>query len=203
MIGNVAGGARAAAWEGVSRPVRAVVRAGYCRPVDGGYAVDVEVVHPVTREPTGERIEEVPMPALWLGPDGRGLYAPPAAGQIVVLDWIDGSRGHPFIAGCDGERRQPRQPVPAGSLVLTDGRGGSITLAGDGAVTVAGGEGRLQVADRLQIRNDAQNLRAVLLAFIDAVIGLSTTGTAVAQSASPATQAALRQVSRRVKELLA
>lgn len=203
MNGGVGAGVRAAAWEGVSRPVRAVVRAGYCRPVDGGYAVDVEVVHPATGAPTGERIEEVPMPPLWLGDDGRGLYAPPAAGQIVVLGWIAGSRSHPFIAGCDGGQHRPPQPVRAGALVLTDGRGGSITLAGDGAVTVAGNEGRLQVDDLLTIRNDAQNLGAILLALIDAVIGLSTIGTAAAQAASPATQAALRQVRARVRELLA
>ena len=145
----------------------------------------------------------LPWPPLWLGDDGRGLYAPPAAGQIVVLGWVRGSRGHPYVAGYGGDRHQPPQAVPAGSLVLTDGRGGSITMAGAGAVEIAGGRGRIHVDDLIEVRNDAQNLRAVLVALIEAVIGLTTTGTAAAQAASPASQAALRAVRERVTGLLA
>lgn len=97
---------RAAALAGVSFPVRAVVRAAYCRPAAAGYAVDLEVVHRATLQPTGELVAAVPLSPLWLGADGRGLYAPPQVGQIVILAWVEGDRGH---------RRLPRRRPPPGA----------------------------------------------------------------------------------------
>lgn len=180
---------RAAALAGVSFPVRAVVRAAYCRPAAAGYAVDLEVVHRATLQPTGELVAAVPLSPLWLGADGRGLYAPPQVGQIVILAWVEGDRGHPFIAGFHGDAHLPARAVASGELVLTDGRGAE-----------------LRIRDSLwRIANAQDSLRTLLEDLIDEVKGLVTTPGPAAphdHGVSPATKAKLQALRARLPKLL-
>lgn len=180
---------RAAAWEGVSLPVRAIVRAAYCRPEAGGYAVDLEVVHRATLQPTGELVPAVPLSPLWLGADGRGLYAPPQVGQLVILAWVEGDRSHPFIAGYHGDAHAPAQAVGAGELVLTDGRGAE-----------------LRVRDSLwRIVNTQESLRTLLEDLIDEVKALVTTPGPAAvhdHGVSSGTKAKLQALRARLPKLL-
>ena len=204
MTGGLAEGVRAAAWDGVSRPVRAVVRAGYCRPVEGGYAVDCEVVDPVSREATGETIEGVAVPLLWAGSDGRGLYAVPAVGEAVVIGWVAGSRAHPVLLGLDGGRHAPAEAVPAGALLVRDGPGARLRLPGDGTLALASSEARAELAlgSRAAVRGGGESLQSVLLAALDAVAGLVTVGTADLHAVSPGSASALRAVQKRIEALL-
>lgn len=193
---------RRLAWSGVSLPVRAVVDRAYATPATGGYAADVEIVHRVTAARTGERLAEVPLQPLWLGGDGRGLFAPPAAGQHVMVSWIEGDRAHPFITGAAADRYTPAGSAAPGELALLDGRGQEIRLS-DGLFEVldgAGGELRLQRKWRLATAGDS--LRPVLEALLDALIALTTAGPPGPHVASPATIAALQAVKQRLGTLL-
>ena len=204
MTGSLAAGVRAAAWDGVSRPVRAVVRAGYCASVEGGYALDVEVVDPVSMEGTGETIDGVAAPLLWGGADGRGIYALPEAGQHVVIGWVSGSRAHPVLVGVDGGRHTPPEDVPAGELLLRDGPGARLRLPGDGSLALASAEARAEVTlgSRAAVRGGGESLQSVLLAVLDAVIDLQTVGAPALHAVSPGSVAALQAVRRRVEALL-
>lgn len=193
---------RRIAWSGVSLPVLAVADRAYVRPAAGGYAADLEVVQRATRRRTGERLVEVPLQPLWLGADGRGLYAPPAQGQHVVVAWIEGDRSHPYVAGAAADRYTPAAAAATGELALLDGRGQEIRLR-DGLFEVldgAGGELRLQRKWRLATANDS--LRPVLEALIDALVALTTIGPPAPHSVSPGTKAALQAVRQRLGTLL-
>lgn len=204
MTGSLAAGVRAAAWDGVSRPVRAVVRAGRCLPMEGGYAVDVEAVDPVSREATGEMIGGVAVPLLWAGADGRGIYAVPAVGQHVVIGWAEGSRAHPVLVGVDGARHAPAEAVADGELLLRDGPGARLRLPGDGTMLLASADARAEVelGSRAAVRGGGESLRSVLLAALDAVIGLQTVGAPALHAVSPGSVAALQAVRARVEALL-
>lgn len=176
---------RRIAWSGVSLPVRAVVDRAYANPAAGGYAADVEIVHRVTLDRSGEKLAEVPLQPLWLGADGRGLYAPPEAGQYVIVSWIDGDRSCPFIAGASADRYAPAAQAAAGELRLVDGRGGELALNG-----------------RWRLANSQDSLRPVIEALIDAVDALQTVGPPSPHALSPPTKAALQAVKQRLGTLL-
>lgn len=170
---------RRAAWRGVSLPVRAVVLEPLVVRRAGGYGATVEVLRDGRR--TGETLPEVPLPPTWLGADGRGIYCPPAKGQILIVDWVDGDRAQPYFAGVDAAASQPPAAAVLGALVLTDGAG-----------TV------LRIAERkVGIETSQQSLLAALEQIVDAVPQLlDTAGHAVVPASWPAAQlkAALRQV---------
>ena len=193
---------RRIAWSGVSLPVLAVVDRAYARQAAGGYAADLEVVQRATLSRTGERLVEVPLQPLWLGADGRGLYAPPEQGQYVVVAWIEGDRSHPYVAGAAADRYTPAAAAATGELALLDGRGQEIRLRDGlfGVLDGAGGELRLQRKWRLATANDS--LRPVLEALIDALVALTTIGPPGPHSVSPGTKAALQAVRQRLGTLL-
>lgn len=193
---------RRIAWSGVSQPVKAVVDRAYATTATGGYAADLEIVHRVTLARSGERLAEVPLQPLWLGADGRGLYAPPEAGQIVIVAWIEGDRSHPYVAGAAADRYTPAAAAAPGELALLDGRGQEIKLR-DGLFEVldgAGGALRLQRKWRLATAGDS--LRPVLDALLDALSMLTTVGQPSPHTVSPATKAALLAVKQRLGTLL-
>ena len=193
---------RRIAWSGVSQPVKAIVDRAYASPAAGGYAADVEIVHRATLARSGEKLAEVPLQPLWLAADGRGLFAPPEEGQYVIVAWIEGDRGHPYVAGAAADRYAPAAAAATGELALLDGRGQEIRLR-DGLFEVldgAGGHLRLQRKWRLANGNDS--LRPVIEALIDAVVALTTIGPPAPHSVSPGTKAALQAVRQRMGTLL-
>ena len=193
------------AWSGVSRPVKAVVDRSYARQgAEGGYAADLEVVHRVTLKRTGETLPGVPLQPVWLGPDGRGLYAPPAPGQLVIVNWIEGDRAHPYVAGAAADAYAPAVDAAVGALVLSDG-GRNYTMRVEDTLwalyDASGAQIRLR-GSRWTMVSDAESLRTILDDLIDALIALTTTqGPATAvhdHAASAATIAALQAVKQRL-----
>ncbi len=196
---------RRVAWSGVSLPVKAVVNASYARS-GGEYAADLEVVHRATLARTGEILEGVPLQPVWLGADGRGLYAPPEQGQVVVVGWIEGDRAHPYVAGAAADGYSPAASAGVGEFVLVDGRGHEVRITDQFWRVIDGAGGELKLQDRWRMANPQDSLRPVLEALIDAVTALTTTeGPAMAvhlHGVSPATIAALQAVRQRVGALL-
>lgn len=171
---------RRAAWRGVSLPVRAVVLEPLVARRAGGYAASVEVLDRDGRR-TGEMLPEVPLAPIWLGADGRGIYCPPAQGQILIVGWVDGDRAQPYFAGVDAAASQPPAEAALGALVLTDGAGTVLRIAGR----------------KVGIETSQQSLLAALEQIVDAVPKLlDTGGDAIVPASWPAAQlkAALRQV---------
>lgn len=171
---------RRIAWSGVSLPVRARVRSSFVARRAGGYGCTAEVLDR-TGAATGEVLEALPLSPIWLAADGRGIYAAPAAGQIVIVGWIDGDRSQPYIAAMDGTANTPSADAAAGPLVLTDGRGTIIRINGH----------------RVSVASSQQSLVAALERIVDAVSALvDTAGHAIAPASWPA--AHLKQLLRQV-----
>lgn len=171
---------RRIAWSGVSLPVRARVRSSFVARRAGGYGCTAEVLDR-TGAATGEVLEALPLSPIWLAADGRGIYAAPAAGQVVIVGWIDGDRSQPYIAAMDGTANTPSADAAAGPLVLTDGRGTIIRINGR----------------RVSVASSQQSLVAALERIVDAVSALvDTAGHAIAPASWPA--AHLKQLLRQV-----
>lgn len=171
---------RRIAWSGVSLPVRARVRSSFVARRAGGYGCTAEVLDR-TGAATGEVLESLPLSPIWLGADGRGIYAAPAAGQVVIVDWIDGDRSQPYIAAMDGAANVPAADAAAGPLVLTDGGGTIVKISGR----------------RVSVASSQQSLVAALERIVDAVAALvDTAGHTIAPPSWPA--AALKQRLRQV-----
>ena len=192
-----------AALAGVSLPVRAEVRTA---TADGsGFLVDVEVLDLRLRG-TGEVLERVPAPPLWLGRGGRGTYAPPESGSVVLVEWVAGDRGHPVITAALAaeEAQAPPRAVPVGAWATFDGRGGELWIE-DGTVRMVDADGAVvRVAgDRVEIASSIRTLLAVIEELIDAVVALQTVGAPNTHSVSPGSQAALRATKAHLQEVLA
>lgn len=161
---------RRTALAGVSLPVRAVVRSSFVAQRAGGYAATLEVVDRHDRA-TGELLDAVPLPPLWLGPDGRGVYAPPEPGQVCVVGFVAGDRSQPFLAGMDARANLPAAAAATGALVLTDGAGTVVRISGR----------------KVTVETSQQSLRGAIEQIIDAVPGmLDAAGHGIVPSSWPA-----------------
>nr|WP_321294603.1 hypothetical protein [uncultured Sphaerochaeta sp.] len=128
----------------VAAPVLARVDKAYVKAATGGYCIDATVLVPGSLEATGELLKEVPLSPIWAGKDGRGIYAPPEEGTVVVVSFIASSKAWPFVGAVYGEQVKPCSDAAPASLVICDGKGAHITLAHDGKITIANGGGTLK-----------------------------------------------------------
>ena len=194
---------REIAWAGVSLPVRAEVRSAVA---DGsGYLLDVAVLDRLM-QPTREVLETVPAPPLWLGSGGRGVYAPPEEGSVVLVAFVAGDRESPIVtAALAGDAQAPPKAVPVGAWALLDGRGGEVWMQGDGTVRLADADGAVvRVAgDRVEVASSIRSLLAALEEVVDAVIRMQTTGSPALHAVSPGSQQALAAAKARLAEVLA
>lgn len=190
------------AWAGISLPVRAIVRDAVAD--DDGYLVDLEVVDRKLR-PTEEMLETVPLDPGWLGGDGRGIYGPPEDGTLLLVVFVDGDRESPVVAGLAGDAQKPAKAVPAGAWALFDGRGGEIWLDGNGSVRLVdkGGASVLVADDRVAIASSIRSLLSVLEEIVDAVSGMTTTGSPTQHTVDPASRAELAAGKQKLGEVLA
>ncbi|MBP5163196.1 MAG: hypothetical protein ILP16_09520 [Spirochaetales bacterium] len=88
-----------------------------------GYSIDGRGLRPGSLELTSETFKEIPISPLWADKDGRGLFAPPAPGQIAVVSYLEGNRAYPYVSGIYGEDYKPCGAAADKKLVLTDGNG--------------------------------------------------------------------------------
>lgn len=169
---------------GIAAPVKATVEKAYMKKEAGGYCVDAQVVNPSTLEETGELLKEIPLSPIWMGSDGRGLFAPPEAGQIIVVGFVGFSRAHPFVAGFAGDEYKPGDGSD-GALVLTDGKGAMIKI--DGSL--------------IGMRNQSASLKGVLDSLVDTLVGLKTLGPPSPHTVSPDTIASLQKLKLTIGQL--
>ena len=170
--------------EGMAAPVKAKVEKGYIKQSAGGYCVDAQVVNPATLEETGELLKEIPLPPIWMGADGRGLFAPPEAGQLIVVGFVGFNRAYPYVAGFAGDEYTPADGAE-NALVLTDGQGAVIKI--DGSL--------------FGILNGSQSLKVILENFVDEVIAMKTIGPPPQHAVSPDTVTKLQQLKLTIGQL--
>ena len=184
-MNDLASAVRQEALAGVSLPVLAEVDRAWATPA--GYAADVAVLNRSTLQRTGEALEAVPISPLWAGADGRGMYGPPAAGQLLVVMFVEGDRSAPVGMAVGADPRQgPARAVAADEFALLDGAGGEIRS-----------KGRLW-----RLATSADSLAAVLNALIDALISATTSGPPSSHVLSPATKSALRNARERLAQVV-
>lgn len=185
---------------GVQLPTRARVESSAAD--SGGYRATV-VVLDGRGESTGQVIEDVPLDRQWLGRDGAGWFAPPMPGRIVWVDWADGSVGHPaIVASAERDAPVPFVAVPQGAAAWEDGAGTEIRFHADGRILIrhrTGAEVSTDLTGLWKMASAAEDLKAVLDAWLDALIAANTTAPA---TFAPATIAALTAIKTRLANLL-
>ncbi len=170
----------------IKAPVLCRVDRSYVREDEGGYCLDASVLRPQTLEETGEILKEVPLSPLWAGPDGRGIYCPPEAGQVVVVSFVEFNPAFPFVSAVYGEGVRPAEGQE-GAFVLTDGKGGVFALEAGSLFT---------------LKNSAESLGGLLEELIGEVRSAKVVGPDGLLPLSPEKIAALELIEARIGALL-
>lgn len=170
----------------------------------GGYSIDGIGVDPETFRETGELFKEIPLSPIWAASDGRGIYAPPSIGQIVVVAFVHGSKAYPFVAGVYGETYRPNDTPPKKEckLMLTDSSGRRLEIdADERRLILTDGAAAIEIdqESRIIVKNGFANLKEILDGIIEAISTLQTSGSvslggAVLASPLPATTAMLERL---------
>lgn len=129
----------------IAAPVLARTDKAYISTTTGGYCIDATVLIPETLETTGELLKEVPLSPIWAGTDGRGIYAPPENGVVVVVGFVSNNKAWPFVIGPYGNQYAPSPDAKASSLVICDGKGAKLVFSADGLITLANTAASLKV----------------------------------------------------------
>ena len=159
----------------------------YVRKEPGGYAMDGMVLRPGSLEETGELMKEIPLNPIWAGKNGKGLYAAPEQGQIVVIGFIEGNSAWPYCAGVWAEGYMSGVGKP-GALVIIDGKGGEFTMNGTGLFA---------------LKNNLESLRALLEGICDEMSTLTVIDPISGTSpVSPSTITSLTVLKTRIAALL-
>ncbi len=127
-----------------------------------GYCINGEALTPGSLEKTGELFEKIPLSPIWADADGRGIFAPPLSGQIVVISFIGGNKAFPFVSGVYGETYKPASSAKDNKLVICDGKGCAIEFGGE---------------ELMKIMNNTTSLKKILDAILDLIKGLKFIGT--------------------------
>jgi hypothetical protein len=103
-------------------PVLGRVMKAYEGPGKNKYSVDVRVVTAGTMEETGWEIAEVPVNPIWAGKKGKGLYAIPPEGGLVVVEFLAWNPAYPYVSGVWSDEYEAGE-FKKGQLMITNGEG--------------------------------------------------------------------------------
>lgn len=159
--------------------------------------IDGEAILPGSLETTGELFKEIPVSPLWADSDGRGIYAPPAEGQIAIVSFIGGNKAFPFVSGIYAEDYTPVKGTDAKKLVILDGEGLKIEFDGkcqlkmsfdEKLLLTMNREGKAELKDdgnarfvieknKLEVGNGTATVKTLLEDILDLLSGFKTLGT--------------------------
>jgi hypothetical protein len=103
-------------------PVLGKVIRAHEGPGKNTYAVDVRVVRAGSLEETGQMIAEVPVNPVWAGEKGKGLYAVPPEGAVVIVGFLQWNPAWPYVSGIWSNDYEAGA-FKKGQLLITDGEG--------------------------------------------------------------------------------
>jgi phage baseplate assembly protein V len=159
----------------------------------------------VALQPDGELTGWLPVASAWVG-NGWGMFAPPSIGNLVDVVFINGDINGGVIEG--RFYNQQNQPIAvdsgefwlihesgaffkllnAGGLTISDGKGATITLDGNGDITSAASAwnhtGNVNVTGTIKATADVQAAGISLVNHVHVVAGVET-GTGTVTSNTP------------------
>jgi hypothetical protein len=152
------------------------------------YSVDVQVVKVGTLEDTDQVIAEVPISPIWATKQKRGVYAIPAEGQVVIIEFLCWNPAYPYVAGIWADDYEADE-FKKDQFVITDGDGMKIIIdAAEKKITID--NGKMQVilnSDKCAIKNGSKSLFTLLDAHYQNLIGMTTMGAPPKHVVSPET----------------
>jgi hypothetical protein len=166
-------------------PRLAIVNKVYEGAGKGKYAVDVELLTAGSLEKTGVMLPEVPISPIWAGKGGRGLYALPSKGQIVVVGFIEWNAAFPYVSGVWSDQYDAAEH-PDGTFTITDGK--SVF--------------RIDADGLFKFETDKLSLKALLEKFIDEMKAMKTMGPPPQHFVHPATVAKLEALKAEIAKIL-
>ena len=150
------------------------------------YAADVEVLTPGDWARTGEVVGQVPIGPIWMGQGGQGIYAPPAVGQVVIVECLGWDPAFPYVSASYGETYSCAD-FKEDELTLTDGQGAEVSISASGL---------------LRIASRQETLRAVIEEIVDGVVGMQTVGSPPQHVVSPATITKLEAAKAKLAQVM-
>jgi hypothetical protein len=102
-------------------PILARVLKSYEGPGKNRYSCDVRELRAGTLEETERVISEVPISPIWFAKKGKGVFAIPPEGCVVIVEFIEWNVAWPYISGIWSDEYDAAQ-FKKGQLVLTDGK---------------------------------------------------------------------------------
>ena len=153
-------------------------------PGEGKYSLDVVIVNPGNLEETDVPISEVQLNPVWAGPNGRGIYCPPAVGQVVIIGYIQGNPAYPYVAGIWSNGYQAGG-FKEGEFLITDGDA-EIKISADSLVTIT---------------SKQKSLKAVLEKLSDKIKGIMTMGPPPQHTVAPTSQLDLETLKGELNQL--
>jgi hypothetical protein len=161
-------------------PVLARVMKAYEGPGKNRYSCDVKVLTAGTLEETDREIAEVPINLIWKGKKGKGVYAIPPEGAVVVVEFIGWNVAYPYIsciysdeyeAGefskdqfviTDGEGMQFIIDATKKKIIMDNGKKAVITWEEE-KITVDNGKLKVTLnRDKFSVKNDSKSLFTVI-----------------------------------------
>jgi hypothetical protein len=136
-------------------------------------------------EKTGVVLPEVPISPIWAGSGGRGLYALPEKGQVVIVGFIQWDLAFPYVAGVWGDQYDAAEH-PAKTMTITDGKA-KIMIDTDSL---------------FKFENDKKSLKGLVDDLVDAISSMTTMGPPPKHVVSPDSIAQLKQCKAGFAQLL-
>jgi hypothetical protein len=201
-------------------PVLGKVIKAYEGAGKGKYSVDVRVIKAGSLEDTEQVIAEVPLNPVWVGKKGKGIYAIPPEGSVVVIEFLEWNQAFPYVSGVWSDEYEAGE-FGKDHLVITDGNGFKVDFS-EGNFKIEDGkgmifefiEGTLTVTDKegakigidtdslLYIQSKQKTLREILEKLIEKTAGIKTMGAPPRHIVSPDSRTALLAIKDDIGGLL-
>jgi hypothetical protein len=167
-------------------PVLARVMKVYEGPGKNKYSCDVKALTAGTLEETDREIAEVPINLIWKGKKGKGVYAIPPEGAVVVVEFIGWNVAYPYIS-CMYSDEYEAGDFSKDQFVITDGEDRKIVIdSSEDSITVD--NGKIQVilkGDKAAIRNGSKSLFTILDTHFQNILAMKTVGAPAQHIVSP------------------
>lgn len=175
----------------------------YEGPGKNKYSVDVKIVTAGTLEDTDQVIAEVPISPVWVSKKGKGLYAIPPEGTLLIIGFIEWNPAFPYIAGVYSDEYEAGK-FKKDQFVITDGEDISVTIdPAQNLITAEMGgtkvkledkkltatDGKMQVIlnnGKASIKNDSKSLFTILDTLFQTLIAMKTVGSPAQHVVFPA-----------------
>jgi hypothetical protein len=184
------------------------------------YSVDVQVIKAGSLEDTEQIIAEVPISPIWVGKKGKGIYAIPPEGSVVIVGFLEWNQAFPYVSGVWSDEYEAGEVVKE-HLIITDGKGfkmdfseGSFRLEDGKGMVLEFVEGTLTITDKngakigigtdslVYMQSKQKTLKEILEKMIDKTASIKTMGSPPQHVVSPDSQSELLMIKQDISQFL-